>query len=67
MNIRYKVENPQGANLVIRNLLGSEVYRQAVQGEGRVVVSTSDLAAGIYVYGIEEKGRMLITKKLLVK
>lgn len=67
VNIRYKVENPQGANLVIRNLLGSEVYRQAVQGEGRVVVSTSDLAAGIYVYGIEEKGRMLITKKLLVK
>lgn len=67
VNIRYKVENPQGANLVIRNILGGEVYRQAVQGEGRVEVSTSDLAPGIYVYGIEEKGKMLVTKKLLVK
>lgn len=67
VNIRYKVENPQGANLVIRNILGGEVYSQAVQGEGRAVVSTSDLAPGIYVYGIEEKGRMLVTKKLLVK
>jgi len=67
VNIRYKVENPQGAHLVIRNILGSEVYRESVQGEGRSVVSTSDLAPGIYVYGIEEKGSMLITKKLLVK
>lgn len=67
VNIRYKVENPQGAHLVIRNILGGEVYRQAVQGEGRAVVSTSELTPGIYVYGIEEKGKMLVTKKLLVK
>ena len=67
VNISYKVEHAQSANLVIRNLLGGEVYRQPVQGEGRAVVSTSDLAAGIYVYGIEEKGRMVVAKKLLVK
>ncbi len=67
VNVRYKTSSNADSYLVIRNLVGSEVYRQPVFGEGKVQISTADMASGIYVYGIEEKGRMLAVKKLLVK
>lgn len=67
VNVRYNVGHGSDNHLVIRNLVGSEVYREAVYGEGKTVVATSNMAPGIYVYGIEQNGRMQSVRKLVVK
>lgn len=67
VNISFRTSTDEGANLIIRNIVGSEVYRQHVSGEGKVLVSTADMAPGIYVYGLEQNGVMNSVKKLLVK
>lgn len=67
VNIHYRVPDSHAASLVVRNIVGSEVYRQEISGEGKALLSTSDMAPGIYVYGIEENGRLLNLKKLIVK
>ncbi len=67
VNIRYHVAGGNAANLVVRNIVGSEIYRQEINGEGKLSVPTNDMAPGVYFYGVEENGRMLVTKKLLVK
>ena len=55
------------AYLVIKNLTGREVYRVAVSQSGKRQVDISSFNAGVYLYGIESDGKMLCTKKLLVK
>lgn len=55
------------AFLVIKNLAGKEVYRIAVSNVGRKQISVSSFSPGVYFYGIEADGRMLCTKKLLIK
>ena len=67
VNFRYHVPGADAANLVVRNIVGSEIYRQEIIGEGKLTVPTSEMAPGVYFYGVEENGRMLVTKKLLVK
>lgn len=67
VNIEYNAPESH-SNLVIKNLTGSTVYKQAVSlGTGKVNVNVSDLPNGIYFYGIESNGKMLNTKKLLIK
>ena len=66
VNISYRADSPD-AVLVIRNLLGTEMYRQPVSGKGMANVSLADFPAGVYVYGIMEKGRTTSFKKLIVK
>lgn len=57
-----------GAYLVIKNLTGREVYRAQLDGtSGRKYISVSGFSAGVYLYGVESHGKMLCTKKLLVK
>lgn len=56
-----------GACLVIKNLTGKEVYRTAVSNVGTKLLDISSFSPGFYLYGIESEGRMLCTKKLLVK
>ena len=53
--------------LVIKNLAGKEVYRTSVSQSGKKQVDVSKLNAGMYFYGLESSGKMLCTKKLLVK
>jgi len=53
--------------LVIKNLTGKEVFRAAVSQAGKRQVDISQFNAGVYLYGVESDGRMLCTKKLLVK
>lgn len=67
VNIEYAA--PAGdASLVIKNLTGKEVYRTTLNGtSGRKHVDLSGFTAGVYFYGIESDGKMLCTKKLLVK
>lgn len=66
VNISYRTDSPD-AVLVIRNLLGTEMFRQQVSGKGMANVSLADFPAGVYVYGIMEKGRTTSFKKLIVK
>lgn len=56
------------ANLVIKNLTGAVVSRQPLSETGKSYVNLSDFRSGVYFYGLEDKsGRMLCTKKLLVR
>lgn len=54
-------------NLVIKNLAGREVYRAPVSRNGKKQVDVSKFYAGMYFYGLESDGKMLCTKKLLIK
>ena len=66
VNIEYAAPTSD-ACLVIKNLTGKEVYRTAVSQAGKKQVDLSQFNPGVYFYGIESKGKMLCTKKLLVK
>lgn len=57
----------RNSNLVIKNLTGKEVYRTPVSNIGRKQVDVSSFSPGVYFYGVESDGRMICTKKLLVK
>ena len=54
-------------SLVIKNLAGREVYRTPVGQSGKKQVNVSKFYAGMYFYGLESDGKMLCTKKLLIK
>lgn len=66
VNIEYAAPSTN-ANLVIKNLTGREVYRTAVSQTGKKQVDISQFSPGVYLYGVEVNGKMLCTKKLLVK
>ena len=66
VNIEYAAPSAD-AYLVIKNLTGREVYRTAVNQPGKKQVDISQFNPGVYFYGVESKGKMLCTKKLLVK
>lgn len=66
VNIDY-VAPAANACLVIKNLTGREVYRTAISQNGRSRVDLSEFSAGMYLYGLEVDGKMVCTKKLLVK
>ena len=53
--------------LVIKNLAGREVYRTPVGHSGKKQLDVSKFNAGMYFYGLESDGKMLCTKKLLIK
>ena len=67
VTLEYATNNAHNAFLVIRNLTGMEVFRVPVSYSGKSTVDVSSFRAGVYFYGIESDGRMLSTKKLLVK
>lgn len=62
-DISYSVNQP--ATLAIFDVQGRMVRQTPVNGEGTVKVS--DLAAGIYAYGILENGRRSQMQKFIVK
>ena len=66
VNIEYAAPTAN-AFLVIKNLTGREVYRYAVSQTGKKQVDISQFNPGVYLYGVEVSGKMLCTKKLLVK
>ncbi|MCR4680203.1 MAG: T9SS type A sorting domain-containing protein [Bacteroidales bacterium] len=65
--ISYNTVGSPNAYVVVKNLLGSEIYRQQVTGEGKIGFSVASLSPGIYFYGLEQAGRMTSVRKLLVK
>lgn len=54
-------------SLVIKNLAGREVYRAPVGQSGKKQIDVTKFHAGMYFYGLEADGKMLCTKKLLIK
>lgn len=68
VTVKYNPSMADNANLVIKNITGSVVYRQPASATGKMTVNTADLRSGIYFYGLEgANGSMVCTKKLLVK
>lgn len=66
VNIDY-VAPDNHTYLVIKNLAGKEVYRTPVGYNGKKQLDVSKFYAGVYFYGLESDGKMLCTKKLLIK
>ena len=66
VNIDYVAPNNH-TYLVIKNLTGKEVYRTSVSCSGKTQLDVSKFNAGMYFYGLESDGKMLCTKKLLIK
>jgi hypothetical protein len=66
VNIDYAAPS-DNAFLIIKNLAGMEVYRTPISQTGKKQVDISQFTAGVYFYGVESDGKMLCTKKLLVK
>lgn len=69
-NIRYAVPNQyQKADLMIRNTLGVvvEKYNIPTGKNGKINVNVSDFNSGIYFYSIVADGKVLSTKKFVVK
>lgn len=67
VTISYSTLSSGNNFLVVRNILGSEVYRVKVSDSGKQRIDVSSFKQGVYVYGIENNGRLLNAKKLLVK
>ena len=56
------------ARLVITNLVGSKVAVHSLNGtSGKVRMDISNLDSGIYFYSIEADGKIVSTKKLIVR
>lgn len=68
-NVTVSYTAPSGnSDIVIKNLTGKEVFRTGINGgTGSVRINVTEFAAGVYFYGIESDGKMVCTKKLLVK
>ncbi len=66
--ISYSIPHTQSAELVIRELMrGSIVRKHPVNvHDQRIVVSVSDLEAGVYTYSIVADGVIIGTRKLVV-
>ncbi len=67
VTVEYPVPDNATARLVVKNLTGMTVCSAHVNASGKSVLDLSSLTAGIYFYGVECDGKMLCTKKLLVK
>ena len=70
VNIAYDLSGfgNSDARIVLTNLVGSKVAVRPISGtSGKVNLDISALDAGIYFYSIEADGKIVSTKKLIVK
>ncbi|MBR4787802.1 MAG: T9SS type A sorting domain-containing protein [Bacteroidales bacterium] len=67
VKISYNAAGAEDSYVVIRNLAGKEVFRAPASVEGRTIVNVSSFSSGIYLYGLDNNGRMVVAKKLIVK
>ena len=68
VTVEYDRSLVSQASLVVKNLTGAVVSRQPLSETGKSYVNLSDFRSGVYFYGLEDRtGRMLCTKKLLVR
>ncbi|MFZ7115249.1 MAG: T9SS type A sorting domain-containing protein [Bacteroidota bacterium] len=66
-NISYSVPVLKNGKLVVHNMLGTVVkeYR-LTNAQASVLLSTSELSSGVYVYSLINDGKSVSTKKLVV-
>jgi len=56
------------AELVVKNFMGVTIYsKQLMQSSDKVVVNLSNFSSGVYFYSIQQRGKSILSKKLLVK
>ncbi len=68
--ITYQIPaSARQAYLVIRNLLGEEIMRvdHLTAGQGSAEISTSGLTSGTYIYSLVVDGKVVDSKKMVVK
>ena len=66
-NINYTVPTLKDGKIVIYNMLGTVVKEyQLTNTQSSMVLSTSDLSSGVYVYSLINNGKPVSTKKLVV-
>jgi hypothetical protein len=66
-SIEYNLGYKTNAKIVIYNILGESIWtKDLLNIEGTVTADVSGWIPGIYLYGIEMKGRMFSAKKLIV-
>lgn len=67
VSFQYQIDAPGNTYLVIRNVLGAEVARRVLrQTNGTVVLPTSNMENGIYLYSLETSGDSVMTRRLVV-
>lgn len=58
----------ESSAIVVYNMLGLKVFEQTVNNQsGKVQVNTSQFSKGIYLYVLENSGKTVVAKKLIVK
>lgn len=68
VNVEFDASLAGDNNLVIKNLTGATIYSQPLSENGKMYVDLTSFRNGVYFYGVEDKsGKMLLTKKLVVK
>lgn len=61
------LSNPNGAQLIIRNMTGVSVYSSPIGNSTKTNISLEGYTPGIYFYSIEVNNKSIITKKLIIK
>ncbi|MDR9375410.1 MAG: T9SS type A sorting domain-containing protein [Schleiferiaceae bacterium] len=65
---RYQLGAAQQAFLEVRNLVGQTLLRQRLtRQKGQVQLSTRGWAQGVYLYSLEIDGKVLETKKMILR
>lgn len=70
VDIQYELGNVGAtqSSLIITNLLGKKIQTLSLEGNtGKVTLDLSQIPAGIYFYSLETNGRLVSTKKLVVR
>jgi len=69
INFSYTIpDNGENSRLVIRNLMGAVVYSAPLSPyENSLVVDASSFVSGVYFYAIENKNRIIVAKKLVIR
>jgi len=70
VTVKYDINMPHfsSADLVVKNLMGATLYSTPLAyTSDKVVIDLSNFSPGIYFYSIQQGGKTLLTKKLIVK
>ncbi len=64
--VSYNVAGSSKGQLKIYNVLGNHVKSLSLSNNGTMVISTSGMAKGVYVFCLEANGKTVATKKFVV-
>lgn len=64
--IKYTFNYPVEANLVVTNIIGSQVFvKPLYDQQGEVIIELSEFPAGLYFVNLESNGEILTNQKLI--